>query len=382
MDRPPKRCEYASPAWPPGAIPCIDADDHGGEDVPKYLCAISRLWHDLTCMTKGALIDTARSGGVYVGQEMTRAQVALRIMTVAEAAMVRWAAVHPEHYCLRAFAVTALSMDDVLEEGCLGLLGRRGAWVSPTSFERVLPMFRRAERSKVMSCPPAATAAACAWLDAHGGVHVDWSDARCYAYKCPTIEFLVPPAGTDLDAWEGQGRLSYRDVSAALRLFRDWASDGCPRAEVLVDVANRLIACLGRKRADCDPSNSQAVREASEAVAPHLQSLLDRVEKSLVASGADCFANHLYHKYKGAYAEVARDLVGNAPLLRMGVELNRAKRKVAALEAELGQRSPGDGAGASAASAAEAGACGAFAPGTRVVSAAIQATPLSAEAPN
>lgn len=381
MDRPPKRGEYASPAWPPGAIPCIDAEDHGADDVPKYMCAISRLWHDMTCMTKGALIDTAISGGVYVGQELTRSQVALRIMTVAEAAMLRWAAVHPEHNCLRAFAVTALSMDDVLDEGCLGLLARRGAWVSPTSIERVLPMFRRSERAKVMSCPPAATAAVCAWLDAHGGVHVDWSDARCYAYKCPTIEFLVPPAGTDLAAWEGQGRLSYRDVSAALCLFRDWASDGGLRAEVLVDVANRFIACLGPKRAESDPRNSDAVREAIEAVAPHLESLLDRVEKSLIASEADCFTNRIYHKYKGAYAEVARDLAGNAPLLRMGVELNRAKRKVAALEAELGQRSPRGGAGATG-RPADAGACGAFAPGTRLVPAAIQATPLSAEAPN
>lgn len=373
----PKRGDYVSPAWPAEPIPCIDPDEHRGEDVARYLCAMSRLWHDMTCMTKDGLIATARAGGVYVGQDTTRSQAALKIMRVAEAAMLRWAASNAPHHCLEAFSVTALSMDDILSEGCLGLLSRTGAWTPPDAYGKVLPMFARAERLKVLRFPQASTAATCAWLDSHGGVSVDWCDVRNYAFKCPMIEFLVPPDGTDVAAWEQEGKVSHRDVASALCLFRDWVSDRnlhawFPRGNLLADIADRLLGCLGRRRVESDPRFSQAVRDAAAAVEPHLNSLLDRIEKSMVDSGAQCFANHIFCKYKGAYMEVARDLVGNAPLLRLSVELHRSKRKVDALEAELEVCAGRD------ACRDALGGC-AFAPGTRALK--LLAAPSSAEAP-
>ena len=328
--------DSSSPAVAFEEIPCLDPAEHKAVDVAAHMSLVNRTVFDLSYMSKGAVVALARRNGVYAGDTCSRKLIVERIMRKVEISVVRWAACHPAgHPCLKHYRLTFANMDAALGDDMFSHGSRAGPWTDPRSVARVLPMFPRGQRGRVLGLPSAATTFTCDWFRSTGRASVTWKFLSAYTESLPRIEKLVPEAGTSVTEWETRGSLSYRDAAAALKLFADFLPDAVDfSTQLLDDIGGRVIRSVGAAPADArlGAERAAAIAEAVEAVRPAMDALLTRVERAVVRSGRASFSGYVLGKYKDGPLMLAREIMSHGAMLQLQVQLNREKRKVRDLE--------------------------------------------------
>lgn len=351
--------DSASPAVAFEEIPCLDAEEHKACDIAAHMSTVNRTVFDLSHMSKGAVVLLARRNGVFAGDACSRKIIVERIMRKVELSVVRWAACHPAgHPCLRHYRLTFASMDAALGEDMFGNRCRVGPWKDPRSVARVLPMFPRSQRGRVMGLPSAATTYTCEWFRSTGRASVTWRFLSAYTVCLPPIEKLVPAAGTSVAEWESEGLLSYKDAAAALRLFADYLPDAVDLStQLLDDIGGRVIRAVGAAAdARLGEERAAAVTEAVETVRPAMDALLTRIERAVVRADRASFSGYVLGKYKDGPAMLAKEIMSHGAMLQLQVQLNREKRKVRDLET---YRDLSDAARYASAASAASAACAA-----------------------